>query len=79
MKYDEKTGDKKPESRSDEIELLIEQLKDANKKCNGQFDKMTEFGVILQSVNVSLGLIVDICGMILNKLNTSQVADDAEQ
>ena len=40
---------------------------------------MTEFGVILQSVNVSLGLIVDICGMILNKLNTAQVADDAEQ
>ncbi len=68
MKFDEKTGEKKPESRTDEINISIERLHKTNKENNGLLDKNVERNVLLMDISVSLGLLVDICGAIYNKL-----------
>ena len=68
MKYNEKTGEKTPENRRDEIALSLEQLYNLQKESNGMIDRQFEGNVLLKDINVSLGLLVDICGAIYNKL-----------
>ena len=70
MRYDEKTGEKKPESRTDEIKLSLEQMHNLQKKTEGLLDKDFENSIMLKDISVSLGLLVNICGVILRKLST---------
>ena len=68
MKYDEKTGKEIPESRMDEIKVSIDRLQKLSKETNGMMDKSVERNIVLMDISVSLGLLVDICGAIYNKL-----------
>lgn len=81
MKYDEKTGKKMPESRLDEIQISLDQLYDRQKKCDGLLDRGIENSVLLKDINVSLGLIVDILGVLVNRLidNSSTQKDPKEK
>ena len=68
MKYNEKTGEKKPENRTDEVNLSIEQLHNLQKKCNSMVSKDFENNIILKDISISLGLLVDIAASIYNKM-----------
>lgn len=68
MKYNEKTGEKTPESRTDEIKLSLEQLYELQKKCDGLMDREFENNVLLKDISISLGLITDMLGVLLNKI-----------
>lgn len=68
MKTDEKTGNKTPESRLDEIKLSLEQLYEIQKKSDGLMDRDFETNVLLKDISVSLGLLVDMAGVIINRL-----------
>ena len=68
MKYNEKTGEKIPENRMDEIKLSLEQLYELQKKCDGLMDREFENNVLLKDISVSLGLITDMLGVLLNKI-----------
>lgn len=68
MKTDEKTGNKTPESRLDEIKLSLEQLYELQKKSDGLMDRDFETNVLLKDISVSLGLLVDMAGVIVNRL-----------
>lgn len=68
MKHDEKTGKDIPESRTDEIKLSLEQLYELQKKCDGLVDREFENNVLLKDISVSLGLITDMLGVLINKL-----------
>lgn len=72
MKYDEKSGKKKPENRSDEISINIEKLSKLHDETKGMLDKQIEFSVLLQDINISLGLVVDLLGSLYNKLLTAE-------
>lgn len=74
MKFDEKTGEKKPESRTDEINISIERLHKMNKENNGLMDKNVERNVLLMDISVSLGLLVDICGSIYTEMMKRDVS-----
>jgi hypothetical protein len=68
VKYDEKTGEKKPECRMDEIKLSLEQLNNLQKKTNGMVGLENENNLLLKDISVSLGLVVDILGTMYNKM-----------
>lgn len=68
MKYNEKTGEKTPESRMDEIKISLEQLYELQKKSEGLMDRDFENNVLLKDISVSLGLITDMLGVLLNKI-----------
>lgn len=68
MKTDEKTGNKTPECRLDEIKLSLEQLYELQKKSDGLMDRDFEANVLLKDISVSLGLLVDMTGVIVNRL-----------
>lgn len=68
MKYDEKTGKQIPENRSDEIKLSIAALEGQRKKAGGLMDPQIEQCIMLNDISVSLALLVDMCGMMLNIL-----------
>ena len=68
MKYDEKTGEKIPENRSDEINISMERLVDIRKKTGGFNNKEIEICDMLCDINVSLGLVVDILSVMYNRL-----------
>ena len=68
MKYDEKTGEKKPECRMDEIKLSLEQLNNLQKKTNGMVGLENENNLLLKDISVSLGLVVDILGTMYNRM-----------
>ena len=68
MKYNEKTGEKTPESRTDEIKISLEQLYNLQKKCDGLMDREFENNVLLKDISVSLGLITDMLGVLVNKM-----------
>lgn len=68
MKYDEKTGKKIPENRTDEIKLTMEGLKDLDERCNGFASPSLVTNTLLSDINVSLALLVDIAGSILNHM-----------
>ena len=68
MKYDEKTGEKKPECRMDEIKLSLEQLNNLQKKTNGMIGLENENNLLLKDISVSLGLVVDILGTMYNRM-----------
>ena len=68
MKYDEKTGKKIPENRTDEVKLTMDGLKDLDERCNGFASPSLVTNTLLSDINVSLGLLVDIAGSILNRL-----------
>lgn len=65
MKYDEKTGEQKPESRIDEIKLSFEALKKLADSTNGTFDRQVEVAWLLRDIDQSLALLVDMIGMML--------------
>ena len=68
MKYDEKTGKKVPESRGDEIKLSLEALKKTAEKTDGLFDRQVEISWLLRDVDVSLALVVDMLGLLMNRM-----------
>jgi hypothetical protein len=68
VKYDKKTGEKKPECRMDEIKLSLEQLSNLQKQSNGLIDREFENNLLLKDISVSLGLVVDILGTLYNRM-----------
>ena len=68
MKYNEKTGEKEPENRRDEIQISLEQLEALRNKCVGNLDKQTVNNILLQDISISLGLLVDITASIYNRM-----------
>lgn len=68
MKYDEKTGKPIPENRSDEVNLTMERLNEIRKNTNGMNDKQVEICNLLADISVSLGLTVDMLGILLNRM-----------
>ena len=68
MKYNEKTGEKTPESRTDEVKLSLEQLYDIQKESKGLMDRNFETNVLLKDIDVSLGLLTDMIGVIVNHM-----------
>lgn len=68
MKYDEKTGKKKPESRGDEIKLSFEALQEVAEKSNGTFDRVIEVAWLLRDIDQSLALLVDMLSLLMAKL-----------
>ena len=68
MKFDEKTGKPIPENRSDEVNLTMERLNEIRKNTNGMNDKQIEICNLLADISVSLGLAVDMLGVLLNKM-----------
>ena len=68
MKYNEKTGEKTPESRTDEVKLSLEQLYDLQKESKGLMDRDFEMNVLLKDIDVSLGLLTDMIGVIVNHM-----------
>ena len=69
MKYNEKTGEKTPESRTDEIKISFEQLYGLQKKSEGLIDRGFENNVLLKDIDVSLALLVDMIGVLVNKIS----------
>lgn len=68
MKYDEKTGKKIPESRMDEVKLTMDGLKDLDEKCQGLASPSLVTNTLLSDISVSLALLVDITGNMLNRM-----------
>lgn len=68
MKYNEKTGEKTPENRTDEVKLSLEQLYDLQKESKGLMDRDFETNVLLKDIDVSLGLLTDMIGVIVNHM-----------
>lgn len=68
MKYDEKTGKKIPETRGDEIKLSMMELQELAKKSNGTFDRQVEVAWLLRDIDQSLGLLVDMLGLLMAKI-----------
>lgn len=68
MKYNEKTGEKTPESRTDEVKLSLEHLYDLQKESKGLMDRDFETNVLLKDIDVSLGLLTDMIGVIVNHM-----------
>ena len=68
MKYNEKTGEKTPESRTDEIKISLENLYELQKKCDGLMDREFENNILLKDISVSLALITDMLGVLVNKM-----------
>ena len=54
MKYNEKTGEKKPENRTDEVNLSLEQLHNLQEKCKGMVSKDFENNILLKDISISL-------------------------
>lgn len=75
MKYDEKTGEQRPESRIDEIKLSFEALKKLADSTNGTFDRQVEIAWLLRDIDQSLGLLVDMIGMILARILKDEEPD----
>lgn len=65
MKYDEKTGNKMPESRTDEIKLSFDALKETAEKSNGTFDRQIEVAWLLRDIDQSIALLVDMLGLLM--------------
>lgn len=68
MKYDEKTGKKIPESRVDEVSITLQNLKDLDEKCQGLTSPAMVTNTLLNDISVSLAILVDITGNILNRM-----------
>jgi len=79
MKFDEKTGDKIPESRSDEVKLSLDQLYDLQKESKGLMDRDFETNVLLKDIDVSLGLITDMLGVLVNKIVGNVFSQDEKK
>ena len=67
MKYDETTGKKIPQNRTDEIKLSAYQLEDMIKESKYKLDSTVETTWILHDINVSLALLVDMVAMMINE------------
>lgn len=68
MKYDEKTGKKIPQNRMDEITLSTEKTNQMADDAKGMIDPRLIELYTLQDISVSMALLVDICGSILNRI-----------
>ena len=68
MKFNEKTGEKIPESRKDEFELTMEQLLNLQKQTKGLVSTEFENNIILKDISLSLALIVDMLRELYNRL-----------
>ena len=79
MRYDEKTGEKTPESRTDEIKISLEKLYELQKKCDGLMDREFENNVLLKDISVSLGLITDMLGVLVNKIVGNVFSQDEKK
>ena len=85
MKFDEKTGKKIPENRTDEITLTMERLKEHDERCEGTLNPTIVTNTMLSDISVSLGLLVDMVGTMLNmkikaeKIQTEKNTSDSPQ
>lgn len=82
MKYDENTGKEIAESRSEEVQLTLKRLEENSKKMGGLNDKKIDICNLLADIDISLGLLVDICGSAYNKFvkaeKPTEAVDDAK-
>ena len=60
--------DKKPECRMDEFLLSMEKLGEVAKQSGGAMDRVVETNWLLRELNVSAALLVDIMGVMYNRL-----------
>ena len=67
MKFDEKTGKKIPENRTDEITLTMRRLKEHDEICEGGLNPAIVTNTMLSDISVSLALLVDLVGTMLNR------------
>ena len=79
MKYDQKTGEKIPETRTEEIKLSMEELSDLAKRSNGTFDRNIEITWLLRDIDQSLGILVDMLGVLLGKIAKIEEIEPAEE
>ena len=68
MKYDENTGKKIPQNRMDDIMLSAEKTNQMADEAKGMIDPRLIELYTLQDISVSVALLVDICGNILNRM-----------
>lgn len=68
MKFDEKTGNKIPENRRDEVQLTIEELNKMRKETNGMSSRTNEICLMLGDVSVSLAILIDILSAFFNMM-----------
>lgn len=61
-------GKKIPECRMDEVALTLTNLKDLDEKCQGLTSPSMVTNTLLNDISVSLALLVDITGSILNRM-----------
>ena len=71
MKYDEKTGKKVAESRGEDIMISFEELEKLAKRTDGAFDRQVALEWWLREANISLALIADMLGALMNRLITA--------
>lgn len=76
MKFDEKTGKKKPESRIDEIALSDEALHKLAEESNGTFDREVEISWLLREINRSMAILVDMMGLMLARTRKQEPMED---
>ena len=62
MKKDAK-GKEIPECRVDEVQLSMKALADVCKKTDGAFDRNVETNWLLRDIDMSLAILVDMCGL----------------
>ena len=67
MKFDQKTGKKIPENRMDEILLSNEKTNKMAEDAKGMLDPNLVKLYTLQDINISLALLVDMVGTIINR------------
>ena len=79
MKYDQKTGEKIPETRTEEIKLSMEDLNNLAKKSNGTFDRNIEITWLLRDIDQSLGILVDMLGVLLGKIAKIEEIEPVEE
>lgn len=78
MKYDEKTGNRIPESRMDEIKISMDKLKEMSQNCDGMLDSSIETSWMLRDISVSLAQVVDIGITLLSRLISKGIIDSGE-
>ena len=58
-----KDGKQVAECRVDEIQLSMKALSDVCKKTDGAFDRQVETNWLLRDIDMSLAILVDMCGL----------------
>lgn len=60
--------DGKPENRCDELQLSLSKLREVAENSKGTMNPAIETNWLLRDISISLGLLVDITGAMLNNI-----------